>query len=208
EDPQTIVISGVNQGGKSTAMKALAICCILGQTCGIAPAKEFSFTPFSTINTYLNITDDVSAQQSLFSAEITRAQTLLTQVKNLPSHRFALTLLDEICTGTERIEGEALAYSIAEKLGTYPNSITLIASHFPALTELESLNTKMYKNMKVLAIQNADSTFTFPYTLMNGKTSQQIGPELLEKIGLPSIMTQKMRDVLANPDNYTYRGDA
>jgi len=204
--PQTIVISGVNQGGKSTIMKSIGLCCLFGQTCGIAPARKFIFTPFSALNTYLNITDDVSSNQSLFSAELARAQTLLSHVKNLPSDQFSLTLLDEICTGTERIEGEALAYSIAEKLGAYPNGITLLASHFPALTELELLDKKIYKNMNVLVLKNNDQ-LTFPYTLNKGKTSQQIAPDLLEKIGLPSIMTQKMRSVLAQPDAYTYQGD-
>ena len=201
-NPRNVIISGVNAGGKSTHMKAIAICCIMSQVWGIAPARRFIFTPFHSINTYLNITDDVSKQQSLFRTEIARAQTLLTSVKQLPANHFSFTILDEICTGTERIEGEALAYAIAKKLGLYKNSLVLLASHFPGLTELGKQETDIYRNMKVVVKKDSDGEFIYPYGLYEGSTTQQIAPDLLEKSGLPLTMTQKMRDVLNNPSRY------
>ncbi len=201
-NPSSIMISGVNAGGKSTHMKAIALCCIFGQVFGVAPARSFSFTPFHTINTYLNITDDVSKQQSLFRAEITRAQELLSTVNTLPRNQFSFTILDEICTGTERIEGEALAVAIAKKLGMYSNSLLLLASHFPGLTTLAKNRKDLYKNMKVIVEKDENGEFVYPYGLYEGSTTQQIAPDLLEKIGLPLVMTQKMRDVLNHPDRY------
>ncbi|MDQ5940974.1 MAG: mismatch repair protein MutS, partial [Candidatus Dependentiae bacterium] len=201
-NPRSIMISGVNAGGKSTHMKAVALCCIFGQVFGVAPARSFSFTPFHTINTHLNITDDVSKQQSLFRAEITRAQELLDTVNALPSNQFSVTILDEICTGTEYLEGQALAHAIAKKLGMYPNSVLLLASHFPGLTTLAKDRKDLYKNMKVVVEKDENGEFVYPYGLYEGSTTQQIAPDLLEKVGLPLVMTQKMRDVLNHPDRY------
>lgn len=200
--PRSVVISGVNAGGKSTLMKSITLCCIMGQVFGVVPAGRFIFTPFHSINTYLNITDDVSKQQSLFRAELARAQSLLTLVKELPAHQFSLTILDEICTGTERIEGEALAYAVAKKLGMYANSMTILASHFPGLSQLARDASDLYKNMKVIVEKDEYGDFVYPYGLYEGATTQQIAPDLLEKTGLPRIMTEKMRDVLNNPNNY------
>jgi len=206
-NPRNIMISGVNAGGKSTHMKAIALCCIFGQVFGIAPARSFMFTPFHLITTYLNITDDVSKQQSLFRAEITRAQELLRLVAALPSHWFSFVILDEVCTGTERMEGEALSFAISEKLGSYVNNILLLASHFPGLTKLEARRRGLYKNMKVIVEKDENGEFVYPYGLYEGTTNQQIAPDLLEKIGLPLVMTEKMRDVLNNPNRYVPAGE-
>jgi len=205
--PNNIVISGVNAGGKSTIMKALTISCILGQTVGLAPAKKFLFTPFHRISTYLNITDDASKQQSLFRAELARALALLKLVDGLPKEHFSLTILDELCTGTEAREGEALAFAVAEKLASYPNSITLLSTHFAGLIELEYHASTRVKNMKVIVNRNKNGDFIYPYQIFPGATTQQIAPDLLEQIGLPLVMTEKMRDVLNNPNKYLPKRD-
>ncbi|MDQ5890576.1 MAG: mismatch repair protein MutS [Candidatus Dependentiae bacterium] len=205
--PNNIIISGVNAGGKSTIMKALALCCIMGQTVGIAPAQRYAFTPFHTINTYLNITDDVSKQESLFRAELARAHTLLTTIAGMPSSQLSFTILDEICTGTEAIEGEALAWAVADRLSHYPNSITLLSTHFSGLIDLEAETGGLYKNMKVVVNKDQSGAFVYPYRLQDGPTTQQIAPDLLEQIGLPLVMTEKMRDVLKNPSLYANEED-
>ncbi len=207
QHPNNLIISGVNAGGKSTIMKALALGCLLGQSIGIAPARRFVFTPFHRIGTYLNITDDSSKQQSLFRAELARALALLKRIDELPQNQFSLTILDEICTGTEARVGEALAFAVAEKLATYPNSITLLSTHFSGLVDLETQDPTRFKNMKVVVQKDATGNFVYPYHIQFGATTQQIAPDLLEQIGLPSVMTKKMRDVLNNPHHYLPKKD-
>jgi DNA mismatch repair protein MutS len=203
KNPRNIFISGVNAGGKSTIMKSLALCCILGQTFGIAPAQLCSLTPFAKINTYLNIVDDVRNETSLFKAELIRAHTLLYNIENTPPNSFCFTVLDEICRGTEHTEGEALAYAIAKKIALLPHSLSLFSSHFEGLRKLAIQFPTLYKNMHVGATITSNNTFLYSYLLAEGPSNQQIAPDLLEKIGLPAVMTTKMRDVLNNPHLYT-----
>ena len=47
-----MLITGSNGSGKSTYIKSIIECIILGQTIGIVPAEGFSFTPFVNITTY------------------------------------------------------------------------------------------------------------------------------------------------------------
>jgi DNA mismatch repair ATPase MutS len=203
KNPRNIFISGVNAGGKSTIMKALALCCILAQTFGIAPAQLCSLTPFAKINTYLNIVDDVRNETSLFKAELIRAHTLLYNIENTLSTNFCFTVLDEICRGTEHTEGEALAYAIAKKIASFPHSLSLFSSHFEGLQKLAITFPTLYKNMHVGATITNNNTFLYSYLLKEGPSNQQIAPDLLERIGLPAVMTTKMRDVLNNPHLYT-----
>lgn len=200
--PRNLVITGANAGGKSTTMKGLALGILLGQTFGIAPATSFALTPFSRINTYLNITDDISADRSLFRAELFRAQTLLNEVQALKGRQFSFTILDEILTGTERIEGEAAAYGIARRLAEFPHAMVLLATHFSGLTYLEADTNGIYKNMKVVVDIDEDKNFHFPFKLFEGKTNQQIAIDIIEKEGFDDLIVNKAKDVLLRPEHY------
>lgn len=211
---QNIVITGVNAGGKSTVMKALTLSLILGQTCGIAPARSLAFTPFHKINTFLNITDDSSEGNSLFMAELERADQLITDITRMPANHHCFTLLDEIFTATEYVEGEAGAYGVARRLADFPQNMTVLATHFAGLTALaqETHRTNArYENMKVIAAVNDDGTltrdehgkFVYPYTLTPGISHQQIALDILAQKNFHAGALAVARDVLAHPDEYT-----
>jgi DNA mismatch repair protein MutS len=91
-----LIVTGPNEGGKSTILKTLALCLLMAQTVGIVPAHAFSFTLFASIATYLNITDDIGAGNSLFKAEVLRVQALLDRIKNLKPDEFNFVIFDEV----------------------------------------------------------------------------------------------------------------
>lgn len=200
--PRNLVITGANAGGKSTTMKALTVSLLMGQTFGIAPAQKFSFTPFARINSYMNITDDIQADRSLFRAELFRAQALLDEIAALKDNQFSFTILDEVLTGTERVEGEAGAYGIARRLADFPNAIVVLATHFPGLIHLEKDTSGIYKNMKVVVNIDEARNFHFPYQLFEGKSDQQVALDIIEKEGFDRIIIEKAKDVLNRPKHY------
>jgi DNA mismatch repair protein MutS len=208
------VITGINAGGKSTVMKALTLSLILGQTFGIAPSRSFAFTPFHKINTFLHITDDSSAGRSLFTAELYRARTLTEEIKALNPGEYSFTLLDEIFTATEYVEGEAGAYGVARRLADFPENITVLATHFQGLTSLEQTTVTAngpYRNMKVVVevaddgsfVRDKEGKFVYPYTLIPGASDQHIALEILEERNFDRAVVAKARDVLAHPEKYT-----
>ena len=69
--PNNVVITGPNAAGKSTFIKALSLSILFSQTICIVPASNFVLTPFTLINTYLNI-PDCKGKESLFEAEMNR----------------------------------------------------------------------------------------------------------------------------------------
>lgn len=182
QQPNNIILTGPNAAGKSTTLKALTISLWFAFTTTIVPAESFACTPFKLINTYLNIAD-TEGRESLFQAEMHRAQALINSLKVLKPNEFSFVIMDEIFTGTNPEEGQAGAYGIAKYLATFPNSCCIVATHYKKLTELAEATQGCYKNYKVYVIKNANGTFTYPYKIEPGITDQAIALDLLGQEG-------------------------
>ena len=121
--PKNLLITGANASGKSTCIKAIIECVLLAQTITIAPAKECILTPFTVIDTYLNI-PDCQGKQSLFQAEMSRCYQQINQLKGLDGNKeLALTIMDEIFVSTNFYEGLSGAYAIARKMKLSPSPL-------------------------------------------------------------------------------------
>ena len=182
EHPNNIILTGPNTGGKSTVIKSVLINLLCAQTICIAPCDELIFTLFAVLNCYLNITDDLSAGVSLFKAEVLRAKALVEAIRKLSVGQFSFTIMDEVFSGTSPKEGEEAAFMFAKELGTMPNSICSIATHFPKLTELESMNK--FKNYQVKVWKDENNNWVRPFKLETGKSTLNIAMDLLEEAGI------------------------
>lgn len=181
--PQNIVITGANAGGKTTALTAILIAQILAQSIGIAPAQSLTATPFAKIHTYLDITTNLTANESLFMAQANRAEKLYKSITSCCSSEKALTILDEIFTGTRADFAQQASYDFANKLGSLPHSICLLTTHFPMLTELEK--TQNFMNYHAANAQiNNDGSLTYPYKITPGISTQNIAEHILKHKGL------------------------
>ncbi|MDP3889062.1 MAG: hypothetical protein Q8Q25_00775 [bacterium] len=178
------IITGPNTGGKSTVLKALLIDLLLAQTFGIAPAKKLVITPFTHINCYLNITDDIAAGVSLFKAEVLRAKELINSVRALGDGEFSFTIMDEVFSGTSPKEGEEAAYLFCKQLGEQLNSATIIATHFKKLAELPEDTHGNYTNQHVEVIKHDDGTIERTFLLKAGPSFLNIAMDLLLEEGV------------------------
>ncbi|MCK4651321.1 hypothetical protein KAT08_04070 [Candidatus Babeliales bacterium] len=194
-----MVITGPNAGGKSCILKSITLCLIMAQTLGIAPASSLTFTPFKSISTYLNITDNVNEGNSLFKAEVLRTQNLIDKIKNSKEGEFNFTVFDEIFNGTSPVEGAAAAYSVATHIGTFKNSISLIATHFPILTNLEN-NTETFSNYKVTVNQYKNGNIEYPYKLQQGASDQHIALDILKNQGFNGSVIEDAEKIIAQDE--------
>ena len=198
--PLNIILTGPNAGGKSTFIKGITLNVLLAQTIGIVPAHNFSFTPFAKINTYMNISDDISAGKSLFMSEVLRAQELVDTIQNLPKNKFVFSVMDEMFSGTSPKEGEATSYAVAENLGKNSHSLLLLATHFPELKKLEAA-TGNFKNYQVRVVHHTDGTFTYPFKLQEGAADQNVAIDILKQQGFSSSILDRAQEILAKNRN-------
>lgn len=180
ESAHNIILTGSNTGGKSTILKSILFSLLSAQTCTIAPAQKVEATPFSLLASYLHVLDDVAAGNSLFKAEVLRAQSLIDNAKGLSSNEFGFAVIDELFTGTAADKGAQAAYKVADYLTSMPNMVFILATHFPELTDLETATGGSCKNYKIDVIKKEDGTIVRPFKIEPGISTTSIANDILQ----------------------------
>jgi DNA mismatch repair ATPase MutS len=175
------ILTGANTGGKSTVIKAIMLDILMAQTFGIAPATSLSITPFSKLNCFMNISDDIATGASLFKSEVMRAKKLLDLVQSLKKDEFSFVIIDEVFTGTSPQEGEQAAVRFAKHMGTYGNNISIIATHYPKMADLETDTNGNYRNLHVEILRNEDGSLNRTFKLKNGPTFENVAFDILQE---------------------------
>jgi len=201
---RNMILTGPNAGGKSVFISGMAISLLLSQTLGIAPASSATITPFNKINTYLDVSGDIAEGKSLFMAEVQRAQQQLNTIMGLKEGEFSFSVMDEIFSGTNPLEGEAAAYSVVHYLSKYTNNLSIVATHFPKLTLLpERAPHSGFANYKVfVGIQKETGHLIYTYKVEPGKSNQTIALDILKEQGYDIKMLEEANDILAHPEHY------
>ncbi|HSC24932.1 MAG TPA: hypothetical protein VLB80_01785 [Candidatus Babeliales bacterium] len=178
------ILTGPNTGGKSTIIKAIMLNILMAQTFGIAPSESLTLTPFAKLNCFMNISDDIATGASLFKSEVMRAKKLLELVQSLGKNEFSFVIIDEVFTGTSPQEGEIAALRFAEHLGVYKNNISIIATHYPKMVDLQTTTNGTFHNHHVEILRNEDNSLNRTFKLKNGPSFFNVAFDILEEEGL------------------------
>ena len=204
---RNMILTGPNAGGKSTYLGAVIICLLFAQTFGILPAQEGVLTPFNKLRPVTEKEDDVAAAQSLFMAELKRAQEYVESVLGLKPEEFSFAIFDELFSGTNPKEGAAAEYGLLYALGAYSNSLSIVATHYPTVMQLEKqAPDRGFANHQVRIIEE-NKKITYTYKIAPGGSTQAIALKLVEQQirgekGFNAEMMEKAQEVLNNPDQY------
>jgi len=175
-----LLITGPNGSGKSTYIKSVIECILLGQTVGVVPAREFAFTPFTNIATYLNI-PDCQGKESLFQAEMNRCYQQLQVLNEAESkNQFSFNIMDEIFVSTNYQEGMSGAYAIIKNMCKMKKCLNIITTHFDVLASMDEVCvSKKYFDIEI----DENNNIKGDYKIRDGVSKKHMALKLLKKKG-------------------------
>lgn len=177
-----VILTGSNTGGKSTVgLRGIFISVYLAHAFGISPASQCKLSRFNALSSYLHISDDITAGESAFQAEINRTNSLLKIVKEIGEKQFAFIIIDELFKGTSPEQGIPAVDKVVRYLASFKNIIFILATHYKELTALES-EIPSIVNMKIEVLKDENDNLIKPYKLEKGVNRYNIAEKLLEKL--------------------------
>ncbi len=174
-----LVITGPNMGGKSTYMRQTALIVLLAHTGSCVPAASASIGIVDKIFTRIGSSDDLAGGRSTFMVEMTETANILHNATER-----SLVLMDEIGRGTSTFDGLSLAWACADYLCSSLKALTLFATHYFELTDIDQVYPTA-GNIHLSASEQGDD-LVFLHSVQEGAANQSYGIQVARLAGLPA----------------------
>ena len=188
KDYGSVLITGSNTGGKTVALKTIGLFLLMTKSGMFLPCAEAHIYPFK--NVFADIGDDQNILQNLstFSSHMTNIINILNQ-----SNSDTFVLLDELCAGTDPVEGAVLAEVILKRLKKL-SALSVITTHYGQLKSLEYTDS-YFKNA---CVEFDTETLSPTYNLIIGIPGMSNAISVSANLGLDKKLVEQAQDLLYN----------
>ncbi len=182
-----LILSGPNAGGKTVAMTGVGLSVLMLWAGLPIPVNAKSSVPlFSRVYCVLGDTQDVANDLSTFSAHLFGLKHMLQCTE--PN---TLYLIDEIASGTDPIEGAAIAQAVLETLSDMGGH-TLVTTHLEALKALAITNARFQNGSFSLDPHSLAPS----YALTLGLAGVSNALAIAHSVGLPQKTLERAQQAL------------
>ena len=191
EEQRLIIISGPNAGGKTVSLKTVGMLILMNQ-CGLAiPCKKASLGYFKNIFVDIGDNQSLSDNLSTFSAHMSQISEIIRICGGKD-----LILVDELGTGTDPKEGEALALSIVKYLEK-KHCLAMISSHFGALKEYAFTSKTLDNSSMIFDEENLKPTYIF----RQGAPGRSYALDVANRYGIPQEVVDDAKEYVKKDEN-------
>jgi len=181
---RALIVSGPNAGGKTVSLKTAGLAALLVRAGLPVPAASGARVAlFDAVLT--DVGDDQSVQQNLstFSAHVKNVAGILERTGPR-----ALVLLDELASGTDPREGEALATAVLEALSDRGGTAA-VTTHYEGLKALAARDERMTSASVGFDLERMRPTFV----LAIGTPGISAALAVAERFGVPHAVVERAR---------------
>ncbi len=186
KDYKAVIITGSNTGGKTVTLKTIGLFILMAEAGMFLPCTYAKLYPFKKIFADIGDLQGIMQSLSTFSAHMTNIIEILKQ-----SDEETFVLLDEICAGTDPVEGAVLARGILDKLAQNQTT-SVVTTHYGELKALEYSNP-FFKNASV---EFNTETLKPTYKLLIGIPGLSNAISIASNLGLDKDIVDSVRNTL------------
>ena len=184
----SLIVTGPNTGGKTVSLKTAGLLVLMAMCGMMIPASDNSVIGMFD-EVYVDIGDEQSIEQSLstFSSHMTNIVKILKT-----ANEKSLVLLDELCSGTDPVEGSALAVSILRELKNRDSKL-LATTHYQ--------DVKMYA-IETNGVENASCEFDVKtlqptYRFIVGMPGKSNAFAISSKLGIDERIINEAKELVS-----------
>nr|XP_039260519.1 DNA mismatch repair protein Msh6-like [Styela clava] len=207
-NPNCLVLTGPNMGGKSTLMRQVGLIVVLAHLGCYVPAEHCRLSPVDRVFTRLGASDRIMSGESTFYVELSETSAIL---KHATKH--SLVLLDELGRGTATYDGTAIALAVVREISANIKSRTIFSTHYHTVVDDLKDNADVKQGHMACMVENEDAdnedpskeTLTFLYKLTDGPCPKSYGFHAARLADVPeSVITlarHKAAELESNNNN-------
>ncbi len=193
ESYSSVIITGSNTGGKTVTLKTIGLFILMAKSGMFLPCTFAKLYPFKDVFADIGDTQSIAESLSTFSAHMTNIIEILHR-----ADENSFVLLDEICAGTDPVEGAVLAREILNKLAKN-NILNVVTTHYGELKALEYSNS-FFKNASV---EFNTETLKPTYKLLIGIPGLSNAISIASNLGLDKDIVESAKTILVTQKDPT-----
>lgn len=182
---KSMIITGPNASGKTTAIKTTLLNIIFTQQIGAGFYDGCSLVPYTHIHSYLNI-PDTSNRDSLFQAEARRCKEIITAVSDNDADAGArhFAIFDELFSGTNAKESIKTGQSFLKYLGRREHVDFVMTTHFTEICRNLKKNTAI-RMLQMETNPKENGEFEYTYKMQPGISNVLGAVKVLKDMEFP-----------------------